>query len=512
MPALRLVLGDQLSPTISSLQDIDPAVDVVLMCEVLAEATYVRHHQKKIAFLFAAMRHFAAELRAQGYTVRYVPLDDPANTGSFAGEVERALGTGKFDRIIVTEPGEYRLLAIFKTWPDRFGLPVHIRQDGRFLASLAEFQQWRQGKSQPRMEFFYRAMRRKYKILLEPDGTPAGGQWNYDKDNRQPPRTGMVVPKRIAHLKSEILKEVLALVRTRFGDHFGRLEPFHFAATRAQALIELAQFIDELLPTFGDYQDAMVAGDPYLYHSLLSCYLNAGLLLPLEICEAAAAAYHAGKAPLNCTEGFIRQILGWREYVRGIYWLHMPDYATRNYLEAQRPLPAFYWTAETGMFCLAEAVRHTRDHAYSHHIQRLMLTGNFALLAGLLPADVCEWYLIVYADAYEWVELPNVLGMALYGDGGIMGSKPYAASGKYINRMSNYCQHCQYDPDETVGGTACPFNALYWDFMARHEGQLRGGQRLAYVYAGWDRMAPEKQQAIRAQAALTLAKLDAGRL
>jgi deoxyribodipyrimidine photolyase-related protein len=512
MPALRLILGDQLSHSLSSLQDIDPATDIILMCEVLAEATYVRHHQKKIAFLFAAMRHFAAELRERNYRVRYIPLDDPANVGSFEGEVGRALADYPVKQIIVTEPGEYRLLTIFQSWAERFGLPVHIRQDTRFLATIAEFRRWHEGKSQPRMEFFYREMRRKHRLLLAADGSPAGGQWNYDKDNRKPPKAGMAVPKRLAHPKSPIIKDVLAMVASRFGDHFGALEPFHFAVTREQALAEARHFMKGLLPGFGDYQDAMVAGDPYLYHSLLSCYLNAGLLLPRELCQMAEAEFRAGRAPLNCVEGFIRQILGWREYVRGIYWLHMPGYADRNYLAAHRPLPALYWTANTAMFCLAEAVRHTRDHAYSHHIQRLMLTGNFALLAGLAPAEVCEWYLIVYADAYEWVELPNTLGMALYGDAGIMGSKPYAASGKYIHRMSNYCERCQYDPDETVGEAACPFNALYWDFMARNAAKLRGGQRLTYVYAGWDKMSPEKQQSIRAQASLTLAKLDAGEL
>ena len=321
------------------------------------------------------------------------------------------------------------------------------------------------------MEFFYREMRRKYALLMEPDGTPTGGQWNFDKDNRKPPRSGMHVPKRIAHPKSRIIKEVLALVASRFGEHFGTLEPFHFAVTRAQALIELAQFIDELLPTFGDYQDAMVAGDPYLYHSLLSCYLNAGLLLPLEICQAVEAAYRAGKAPLHCAEVFIRQILGWREYVRGTYWLHMPGYAERNYLEAHRQLPEFYWTAETGMFCMAEAIRHTRDHAYSHHIQRLMLTGNFALLAGLEPAEVCEWYLIVYADAYEWVELPNVLGMALYGDGGIMGSKPYAASGKYIPPDEQLLRALPLRSGRGAGGDSLPIQCSLLGFHSAQRGK-----------------------------------------
>ncbi len=275
---------------------------------------------------------------------------------------------------------------------------------------------------------------------------------------------------------------------------------------------ELHHFIDELLPQFGDYQDAMVVGEAYLYHSLISSYLNAGLLLPLEICQLAEAAYRSGNAPLNAVEGFIRQILGWREYVRGIYWQHMPGYAQLNFFEAKRPLPHFYWTADTGLFCVAEAVRHTRDHAYSHHIQRLMVTGNFALLAGISITEICEWYLLVYADAYEWVELPNTLGMALFADGGIMASKPYAASGKYIHKMSNFCQHCQYDPMQTLGEKACPFNALYWDFLARHEDKLKNNQRLAFMYANWHKQNPEQQFAIREQAALTFQKMDAGNL
>jgi deoxyribodipyrimidine photolyase-related protein len=250
-----------------------------------------------------------------------------------------------------------------------------------------------------------------------------------------------------------------------------------------------------------------VAGEPYLYHSLISSYLNAGLLLPLEICQKAEAAYRAGKAPLNAVEGFIRQILGWREYIRGIYWHFMPEYGERNTLNATRPLPDFYWGAHTQMFCVAETVRHTRDHAYSHHIQRLMITGNFALLAGLDVKSVQAWYLAVYSDAYEWVEMPNTLGMALFGDGGVVASKPYAASGKYIHRMSNYCEKCQYDPDEMTGEKACPFNALYWDFLVRHEDIFRGNQRMPYVFSTWDKFAPEKQQAIRNQAAYTLKRM-----
>lgn len=512
MPALRLILADQLSDSIHSLEDIDAKHDTVMFCEVMQEATYVPHHPKKIAFLFAAMRHFAAELASQGVSVRYIKLDDPKNTGNFTDELKRATTELKPDKLIVTEPGEYRVLQMMQSWQNTLHIPVEILPDTRFLATHAEFAAWAKGKKQLRMEFFYREMRKKYSILLEPDGKPTGGEWNYDKENRKPPKKGMKSPQRLSHKKSAITLEVLELVRTRFSQHFGTLEPFHYAVTRAQALMELDHFITDLLPHFGDYQDAMVAGEPYLYHSLISSYLNAGLLLPLEICKKAEAAHRNGKAPLNAVEGFIRQILGWREYIRGIYWQFMPEYGERNSLNATRALPEFYWTAATKMNCMAEAIRHTRDHAYSHHIQRLMVTGNFALLAGLNVSEVQAWYLAVYSDAYEWVEMPNTLGMSLFGDGGVVASKPYAASGKYIHRMSNYCETCPYDPDEMTGDKACPFNALYWDFLMRHEDKFRRNQRMPYVFSTWDKFPPEKKAAIRTQAASTLKKMDQGAL
>lgn len=512
MSKLHLILADQLSASLASLQDLDKKSDAVMFCEVMEEAIYVPHHPKKIAFLFSAMRHFAAGLETKGINVRYVKLDDAKNTGSFTSEVQRAFGELKPQKIIVTEASEYRVLKMMRSWQELLGIPVEILPDTRFLATHAEFSLWAKGKKQLRMEFFYREMRKKYSILMEPDGKPTGGEWNYDKENRKPPKSGLASPPRLSHKKSAVTKEVLALVKDKFSHHFGTLEPFHYAVTSEQALMELEHFIQHLLPNFGDYQDAMVAGEPYLYHSLISSYLNAGLLLPLEICQKAEAAYRAGKAPLNAVEGFIRQILGWREYIRGIYRHLMPEYGERNTLNATNPLPEFYWGAPTGMFCVAESVRHTRDHAYSHHIQRLMITGNFALLAGLDVKEVQEWYLAVYSDAYEWVEMPNTLGMALFGDGGVVASKPYAASGKYIHRMSNYCEKCKYDPDEMTGETACPFNALYWDFLVRHEDKFRGNQRMPYVFSTWDKFAPEKQKAIRAQAQSSLKKMAEGSL
>jgi deoxyribodipyrimidine photolyase-related protein len=507
---LRLILADQLSPTVSSLQGLDKSRDIVMLCEVADEARYVKHHQKKIAFLFSAMRHFAQELQAEGVDVFYVPFDSKKNSGSFTGEIKNAVKKFKPSRVIVTEPGEYRVLDMMKSWQSNLGLPVEIRADDRFLATHQDFADWARNKKQLRMEFFYREMRKKYSILMETDGKPVGGEWNYDKENRKPPKAGLFSPKRISHKKSPITKDVLALVRTHFADHFGTLEPFHFAVTREQALKELDHFMDGLLPDFGAYQDAMVAGEPYLYHSLISSYLNAGLLLPLEICRRAERAYYEGKAPINSVEGFIRQILGWREYIRGIYWHFMPDYGQRNTLSATNPLPDFYWGAPTHMFCMAETVRHTQAHAYSHHIQRLMITGNFALLAGLDVKQVQDWYLAVYSDAYEWVEMPNTLGMALFGDGGIVASKPYAASGKYINKMSNYCKSCPYDPNEMTGETACPFNALYWDFLVRHEDKFRGNQRMPYVFSTWDQFTADKKKSIRTQAQRTLKKMYNG--
>ncbi len=512
MRTLRLILADQLSDSVASLRDADREHDILMLCEVIEETTYVKHHKKKIAFLFSAMRHFALSLEARGFHVHYVRLDDTQNTGSFQSELKRAVSIYKPHRIILTEPGEYRVSEVFRALDSSLQISVEIRPDDRFLCSLDSFHAWAKGKRQLRMEFFYREMRKRHGLLMEAEGVPTGGEWNYDKENRKPPKAGLRSPKRLSHRKSAITREVLALVAERFPNHFGDLEPFHFAVTRSEALLELNHFIAELLPNFGDYQDAMVMGEAYLFHSLLSCYLNAGLILPLEVCQLAEAAYRSGKAPLNAVEGFIRQILGWREFVRGIYWLHMPDYAKLNFFGAKRPLPSFYWDAKTKMTCVAEAVTQTRQHAYSHHIQRLMITGNFALLAGIDPEEVCAWYLMVYADAYEWVELPNTLGMAIFGDGGIMASKPYAASGKYIHRMSNYCQHCHYDPELTVGDRACPFNALYWDFMDRNAGKLRGNQRMSYVYPTWEKMGAEKQTAIRAQALNTLQKMNAGDL
>lgn len=509
MKTLRLILGDQLSQSISSLKDCDKENDLILMCEVWEEATYVKHHKKKIAFLFSAMRHFAEDLKAKGFRVSYTKLDDDANAGSFHGEVKRALKERSFDRIVVTFPGEYRVLEDMKSWEETFGIPVEIRPDDRFLSSPEEFAAWAEGRKQLRMEFFYREMRKRHAILMD-GNDPVGGQWNFDPDNREPPKGTIVVPKPFTVKPDPITIDCIDLVKERFSGHFGDLEPFHYAVTRDDALKALAHFIEERLENFGSYQDAMVQGEPWMFHSHISFYMNCGLLLPHEVIVNAEEAYHKKKAPLNAVEGFIRQILGWREYVRGLYWYKMPDYAQENYLGAQRKLPWLYWSGETKMNCMRQCVLETKAHAYAHHIQRLMVLGNFALLAGLHPDEVNEWYLIVYADAYEWVELPNVTGMILYADGGLLASKPYAASGAYINRMSDYCKNCSYKVAKKNGPEACPFNYLYWDFFLRHEKVFNRNPRLAHTYRTLGNMDDEKKEAVRHDAERFFKALERG--
>ncbi len=503
MNTLVFILGDQLSPNLSSLRHADPENSVVLMAEVWDEATYVRHHKKKIAFLFSAMRHFAETLAAEGWRTDYVKLDAEGNTGSFTGELERAIARHKPDRILVTEGAEWRVLEAMRGWEARFGLPVEILPDDRFLASHDDFLRWAEGKKQLRMEFFYREMRKATGLLM--DGPePQGGKWNYDAENRKPAEADLFMPEVPRFPTDAITREVLALVARRFGNHFGDLEPFWFAVTRGEAEAAFQHFLDHALPRFGDYQDAMLMDERFLYHSVISLYMNAGLLDPLDVCRRVEAEYEKGRVPLNAAEGYIRQIIGWREYVRGIYWLRMPGYETENFFGNTRPLPEFYWTGETDMACMRACITQTREEAYAHHIQRLMVTGNFALLAGIDPKPVHEWYLIVYADAYEWVELPNTLGMALFGDGGLLASKPYAASGNYINKMSDYCRHCAYDVKSRTGPKACPFNFLYWDFIDRNRAKLGRNMRLQPVYRTWDKMSEDKKRETRRSAAAFL--------
>ena len=452
------------------------------MAEVHDEATWVRHHKQKIALTFAAMRAFAADLAARGATVRYIRIDDPASTGSIVGELERAVAeAGPFGAVVLTECGEWRLQTALQAFAARCALPVEIRDDGRFLCARADFARWAQGRRELRMEWFYRDMRRRTGLLMDGD-QPAGGRWNFDAENRKRLPAGMRVPRRLRFPPDAIAREAIAEVARLYPDHFGSLDAFGWPTTAAQAQEALAHFLRDALPLFGDWQDAMATGEPFLWHSLVSTSINLGLLDPLEVCRRAEAEWREGRAPLNAVEGFIRQILGWREFVRGIYWLKMPEYGRRNALDADRALPWLFWGGEADMVCVRETVVAARDHAYAHHIQRLMVTGNLMMLLGVHPDAADDWYMTVFADAYEWVEMPNTRGMATFADGGIVGSKPYAASGAYIKRMSDHCGGCRYDPGVRTGEGACPFNALYWDFLIRNEKHLGANARMAMPY------------------------------
>ena len=502
---LILILGDQLTLDIAALRHADPTRDVVVMAEVKAEGRYVPHHPQKIALILSAMRHFAAELRAQGWTVAYSRLDDPDNTQSIPGELLRHAATFGATEILTTRPGEWRLITLLDDLP----LPVTQLPDDRFICSEPEFAAWAEGRKQLRLEWFYRDMRRKTGLLMD-GNQPTGGQWNFDHDNRKRAKPDLLRPRPPRFAPDPLTSEVLTLVEQHFSTHFGTLRPFGWGVTRTDALAALTWFIDNALPRFGDEQDAMLAQDPTLSHALLSPYLNIGLLSPIEVCTAAEAAYHKGKAPLNAVEGFIRQIIGWREFVRGIYLRHGPGYAEQNALNATRPLPPLYWGAKTDMACLSHVVRQTKELAYAHHIQRLMVTGTFALLTGISPQAVHEWYLAVYIDAFEWVEAPNTIGMSQFADGGVLGSKPYAASGAYIDRMSDYCSGCHYRVTEKTGPTACPFNPLYWHFLLRHRALFANNPRMAQMYRTWDKMDGDRQEATLSAAEDILRRLDAG--
>ena len=509
MTLLVPILGDQLSPAISSLAGADPADTVVLMMEVADETAYVRHHKQKLAYILSAMRHHAAALTQAGWHVDYVRLDDPDNSGSFTGELARSIQRHAPSRIAVTEAGEWRVAAMLDSWQTLFGLPVDIRPDTRFIATHAEFDAWAERqRGRLVMEGFYREMRGRTGLLME-GRKPAGGRWNFDKENRKPAQADLLTPRALAFTPDATTQEVLALVAQRFPDNPGSLDGFDWAVTAADAEAQATHFFAHALPGFGDYEDAMLSGERHLWHSILSPYINSGLLDPLDLCRRAEAEYRAARAPLNAVEGYIRQIIGWREYMRGIYWREGPDYVSRNFLRHTRALPGWYWTGDTDMHCLAESIGQTLATAHAHHIQRLMVTGNFAALIGADPAEVHQWYLEVYVDAYEWVELPNTLGMSQFGDGGLLGTKPYVSSGAYIDRMSDYCGRCRYDVKQRVGPDACPFNALYWDFLARHEQRLGDNPRLKLPYRNWHRQSAADQQATRAQAAAFLRDLDA---
>lgn len=498
-PRLVLVLGDQLDLQSAAFDGFDPLRDVVWMAEVEAESTKVWSVKARIAVFLAAMRHFREALREKGWRVVYHEM---GAYESFVEALRASVRELRPSTLVMVQAGEWGVQRDLEAVAAELGVALEVREDRHFLCTTAEFAEHAKGRKQLRMEFFYREMRQRTGVLME-EGKPAGGEWNFDHDNRgsfgkEGPDLLRVPPRRF--VPDEITREVIALVEERFAKHPGMLKDFDWPVTAAQSVEALEDFIANRLAQFGQYQDAMWVNEPWLYHSRLSAAMNLKLLDPRVVIAAAEKAWRDGKAPLAAVEGFIRQILGWREYVRGIYWLKMPGYVRLNAMEAHETLPGFYWTGETDMNCLRDALSQTLRYGYAHHIQRLMVTGLFALLYGVDPHQVHEWYLAVYVDAVEWVELPNTLGMSQYGDGGLMASKPYVASGKYIQRMSNYCTGCKYDPAQATGAKACPFTTLYWDYLLQHEVKLRGNQRMAMQLKNLGRLSAEKRSEIQEQA------------
>lgn len=499
---LVIVLGDQLDIESAAFDAFDPLLDAVWMAEVAGESDHVWSAQTRIALFLSAMRHFRQTVRNSGIRIHYVELDDPDNTQTLAGELGRAVRLLAPRRLIAVEPGEWRVREALRGTAQTVDCPLDLRPDRHFYCTAEEFAQHAAGRKQLRMEYFYRELRRRHRVLLDETGGPEGGAWNYDADNRESfgkSGPGSLRPP-LAFAPDALTREVIAVVRRRFSDRPGRLERFDWPVTPADARRALDDFIEHRLPEFGRFQDALWEGEPWLYHSRLASAMNLKLLDPRRVVSEAERAYREGRAGLASVEGFIRQILGWREYVRGVYWQHMPGYLERNELQATQPLPSFFWTGETAMACLRSALRQTLDLGYAHHIQRLMVTGLFTLLLGVRPKEVHAWYLAVYVDAVEWVELPNTLGMSQYADGGVMASKPYIASGRYLQRMGNACKGCAFDPAVSVGPRACPFTTLYWDFLLTHESRLASNPRMSPQLRNLQRLGQDTRIAIQAAA------------
>jgi deoxyribodipyrimidine photolyase-related protein len=498
MRTLILILRDQLARDAAVFDDADPAHAAVAMTEADANRGRFPEHKQRLALGWAAMRHVRDDLRERGWTVHYESADAPDRSEGVPDFLRRQLAEHQPERVVVTEPGRYNLLEAIEEVCKEAGVSLEVHADDHFLATHDTFEQWAEGRKELTLEYFYREQRRAHDVLLTDDGDPVGGEWNFDDNNRESfgaDGPGMV-PEGPSFDRDATTEAVLDLIRTEYADAPGALDTFRWPVTPAQAEAALDDFIEHRLPQFGTYQDAMWTGRSFLYHSRLSAALNLKLLDPLNVVQRAEAAYHDGHAPINAVEGFIRQILGWREFVRGVYWLYAPEYVERNALDATEDLPGFYWTGDTDMRCLSECAGQVAEHGYTHHIPRLMVLGLFGLLYGVDPQQMNAWHEAMYVDAWEWVSSPNMVGMALYADGGTVGTKPYTASGKYINRMSNYCSHCRYDPDAATGEDACPFTSLYWNFLDRHQERFSGNRRMNFQLANVRRKDDDELEAI----------------
>jgi deoxyribodipyrimidine photolyase-related protein len=498
---LVLVLGDQLNLQSAAFERFDAAHDRVLMIEAAAESTHVPSTKMRSALFLSAMRHFAEGIRAQGWRIDYLRLGTHAFETLGEG-LSDALRRHAPEALVVVEPGEWRMEQAVLSACAAVGVRVDVRDDLHFLCARRDFLDDARGKSRLVMEAFYRRMRVQHDVLMQPDGEPLGGQWNFDAENRGAfGRQGPgLLPPPPSFPPDAVTREAIADVEHHFSGHYGSADAFAWPVTRPQALEALADFVAYRLQDFGRFQDAMWQQEPFLYHALLSSSLNLKLLDPREVIDAAVARYREGAVPIEAVEGFVRQILGWREFIRGVYWWRMPRLLEANALQHTAPLPDWYWTGQVHMNCMKNAIGQTLETGYAHHIQRLMVTGNFALTFGMEPAQVHAWYLSVYVDAVEWVEAPNTLGMALYADGARFVTKPYAAGGAYIRRMSNYCDGCRYKPGSRSGEDACPMTVMYWDFVARHAPMLERNPRTVMMVKNLRRFDAEEVAAIRATA------------
>ena len=506
MKKLILILGDQLDINSSVLRDFDPSTDEVLMIESQNESTYVWSHKAKIAIFLSAMRHFAQTLQSKKIPLTYIK----ESSLTLEELLRHQLIEKRVTHLVCIEPGEWRLKLAIENLARDLNVDLLMQADEHFYCSNNKFREWAADKKELRLEYFYRYMRKKHNVLMDDESQPVGGQWNFDDQNRKPySKNGPgLIDDPLMFAPDEISREVLAFVERQYPEHPGSLAHFSWPVTREQALSALAHFVEHRLATFGMYQDAMWKETPFGWHSILSTSLNLKLLNPREVIQSALDAYQNNRLDLATVEGFIRQVIGWREFVRGIYYLDMPGMATANFYQHQRKLPKWYWTADTKMNCMKDAIGQTLKYGYAHHIQRLMITGNFALLAEILPQEVSDWYLAIYVDAIEWVELPNVVGMALFANGGRFTSKPYIASGAYVKRMSNYCDGCQYKPDVRYGEQACPMTTLYWNFLIKHQAAFNQNPRTRLMTANLSKISVEDQTCIQLHAKEILSKIE----
>lgn len=504
---LRLILGDQLNSQHSWFEQSD-ADTLYVLIEMRQETDYVLHHAQKILAIFAAMREFATQLEDGGHRVRYLRIADADNRQDLCANLDQLIAQHSCARFEYQAPDEWRLDQQLASYVEQLGVPSQMVDSEHFYTERGDIGEFFAKRKRWLMESFYRRMRKQHHVLLDAKGDPEGGQWNYDHDNRQSWKGDPAEPedRRPTHDHQQLWAEIVAAGVDSFGAP--NAPALRWPINRQEALDQLAHFINNVLPNFGRYQDAASAGHWRLFHSLISFALNVKMLSPQEVVAAAESAYRDEHVPLASAEGFIRQILGWREYVRGVYWAQMPDYAEQNFFAHQRALPSWFWDGKTRMNCLQKSIGQSLEQAYAHHIQRLMIIGNFALLAGTDPTAVHRWYLGVYIDAFEWVELPNTLGMSQFADGGLLATKPYVSSAAYIHRMSDYCQGCYYRRTERTGDRACPYNALYWDFHARNREHLESNPRIGMVYRNLNKMDPAKLAALREHAAKICADLD----